>query len=74
MIWPQDFKEGIHYETTESGTPYYICLLCKRYFPQVYYAKYPQLPHHIYGTRQLMALWAWHNFKRHLKKCYQKYE
>ena len=42
------------------------CPICKRHFPTIYYAKRVQQSKKIYGTKQLMSLWAWYNFKRHL--------
>ena len=66
---PSEFKDGIHYKIIEEGgRSYYLCLLCQRQFPRVYYTARLS-SQRVYGTRQLMALWAWHNFVRHLEKC-----
>ena len=64
-----EFKDDVHYEITEKGgRSYYSCFKCRRYFPRVYDTKRSAFVNQ-YGTRQLMALWAWYNFERHLKKC-----
>lgn len=68
------FKEGTHYELRDmTGTSYYFCLSCKRFFPRTYNPARLSATR-IYGTRQLMALWAWYNFERHLKKCHKPCE
>jgi len=64
-----EFMDGIHYKVIEKGGDgYYFCMSCQRYFLRVYKPKIVRY-HHTYGTRQLMALWAWYNFERHLKRC-----
>lgn len=44
----------------------YVCLRCGKRIP----FRYSSAGTH--GTKQLMRLWAWHNFKRHLKACWRK--
>jgi len=68
-----EFKEGIHYEArgNNKGSIDYVCLSCGKYFPETYYPKSYQRPGKRYGTKQLMGLWAWYNFKRHLIKCFK---
>lgn len=69
-----DFKNGIHYEIRDiMGEGYYFCLSCQRYFPKTYNSNRSAFIKQ-YGTRQLMALWAWYNFERHLKKCHKPTE
>ena len=48
----------------------YECLSCREVFSSKYYPKQSQKPGKKYGTDQLLSLWAWYNFKRHLLKCW----
>ena len=55
-----------------------ICEHCGKQFPSQYKVKNPGWKVRVsvlygnrkeYGTKKLMRLWAWHNFKKHIKKC-----
>ena len=63
-------KVGLHYALAEQFREYFVCLKCHRYFPKQYSTKQTRVKQ--YGTKQLMALWAWHNFERHLISCWNK--
>lgn len=47
----------------------YECPTCHRRFPEQYSPQKWQVPKKKYGTKQLLSLWAYYNFKRHLKAC-----
>jgi len=59
--------EDIHYWKAGSS---YICNNCGLQFEQQYCVRNKRTRKK-YGTKQLMALWAWYNFKRHLQKCWE---
>jgi len=65
----EHLKEKIHFKL-DIACGSYRCLNCGRRFPYQYYPKNYQPLGKKYGTNQLMRLWAWYNFKRHLKKCF----
>ena len=57
----------------------FTCPTCGKEFPADYHVKNPGSTvrrigqaNKIYGTRQLMKLWAWHNFERHTKICAER--
>lgn len=65
-------KENTHYKIIEhGGHGYYQCLNCHKLFKKRYLAKRISAMQKRYGTAQLLALWSWHNFQRHLKACYK---
>ncbi len=55
------------YEATESR---YVCLCCHKVFSRVY------KPRNILRRKKkgrganMFSLWAWHNFRKHLLKCW----
>ena len=58
----------------DHGT--FICSACFKEFPAEYHVKNPGpnvrrigQADKVYGTGQLMKLWAWNNFRRHQKAC-----
>ena len=61
------YKENAHYSLMGED---FLCLKCKRKFPQRY-AVLRKKSNKEYGTKQLMSLWAWYNFERHLSKCHK---
>ena len=69
-----EIKEGIHYALGDTYLvclkEHFVCLKCHGSFPKQYTPK--QRKRKQYGTKQLMALWAWHNFERHLESCWEK--
>ena len=64
-------REGTHYvlEKDNHGE-YFVCLRCRRCFEKQYHPVRPQ--RNKYGPKQLLALWAWYNFERHLMSCWKK--
>ena len=46
------------------------CPHCNREFPKTYQRKVDKLKE--YGTKQLMGLWAYYNYERHIKACKEK--
>jgi len=52
---------------------YFKCKSCGLLFPAEYQVKNPSAKvlnsGKSYGTRQLMRIFAWSNFKKHLNKC-----
>jgi len=61
-------REDVHYAYEDDGT--FVCLNCRRVFQSQYSPKQFQVKK--YGTKQLLALWAWYNFERHLVSCWKK--
>ncbi len=61
--------KGKDYEILEQASRPFMCLNCEQIFTSQYYPKEYQSPGKIWGTKQILALWAWYNFKRHLAKC-----
>ena len=60
----------LHY-VAEDTKETYTCLKCGKISPMEFRRKKPlAYGKKEYGTKQLMKLWAWHTFKRHLKKCW----
>ena len=64
-----EVKEDVHYSLELLGKGF-VCLKCFRCFSSQYSIKKYQKKE--YGTKQLMSLWAWYNFKRHLLSCWRK--
>lgn len=60
--------KDIHYQY--DGLGMYRCMNCGNSFTSPYMVKNKRSTKE-YGTKQLMALWAWYNFKRHLQKCWE---
>ena len=57
----------------------FTCPTCNKKFPADYRVKNPGARvqrigqiNKVYGTGQLMKLWAWHNFERHTKVCAER--
>lgn len=65
------WKEGKHYLSPDRKGKPYLCLRCERHFESQYFPRQQQLPGKVCGTEQLLGLWAWSNFKRHLNKCWE---
>lgn len=55
------------YSKTESK---FVCLRCNKTFKREYKPKSSRRgkPR---GTKALLSMWAWYNFKRHLLRCWQ---
>ena len=64
-----EIKEDVHYSLELLGKVF-VCLKCFRCFPSQYSVKQSQIKK--YGTKQLMSLWAFYNFKRHVISCWEK--
>lgn len=70
--------EGKHYDwyTLKKHNDGYICLKCGKISVGEYSVRHLGVRtsgacnQKVYGTHQLMRLWAWYNFKRHLIKCH----
>jgi DNA-directed RNA polymerase subunit RPC12/RpoP len=58
-------KWEFDYQTNE-----YVCLKCQRRIREQYGYSLKN-PWRTCGTKQLMRLWSWHNFVRHLKACWK---
>jgi hypothetical protein len=58
-------REDTHY-TADDFKNEYACLSCGRTSPY----RYSSMGTH--GTPQLMRIYAWHNFRRHLQACWSK--
>ena len=60
----------------DETTREYVCPVCGRRFPERYKVKNPGPKwwndHKEYGTRQLMALHAHNNFRKHTRACQRK--
>ncbi len=67
----KDYKlvEGKDYKILDQAGRPFMCLKCEQIFTSQYYPKECQRPGKRYGTKQLLSLWAWYNFKRHIIKC-----
>lgn len=63
-------KEGIMFNSAQTA---YVCPICYKEFPLAYEVKNPsarvQNTRKRYGTKQLMKLHAYSNYKRHVKAC-----
>jgi len=59
-----------------SNKLYRQCPYCKKLYPERYDVKNPSArvlnSGKRYGTKQLMMLWAYNNFQKHLKACKDK--
>ena len=69
-------KEGRHYSIIHSlrrpgRWNQYLCLNCGRKVPYEYDAR-QRMRGRVCGTRQLMRIYAWNNFNRHLLACWTK--
>lgn len=68
-----ELKEGVHYDW---HTTYIKCRRCGKVGPVQYTAR--NISYHCastgkkYGRDQLMRLWAWYNFRRHLVACWRE--
>ena len=65
-------REGVHYQADDFAKKY-TCLQCNQEFPYKYGCVCRKQGKK-YGTDQLMRLWAWNNFKRHLQSCHKTKE
>ncbi len=63
----------VSYDETKNV---WVCPVCKRHFPCAYRVKNRGAKcfnsHKVYGTKQLMALHAWSNFRKHAGACKRK--
>jgi hypothetical protein len=54
------------YRETESKL---ICLHCHKTFKKEYEPKTSRRRGKAHGTKALLSLWAWYNFRKHVLRC-----
>ncbi len=57
------------YVRTESKL---VCLRCRKTFKREYEPKKTRRRGKAHGTKTLLTLWAWYNFRKHLLRCWNR--
>jgi hypothetical protein len=59
------------YAETESQL---VCLRCHKTFKREYKPAKARRKGQAHGTKTLLSLWAWHNFRKHLLSCWSRHD